>query len=484
MSRKILGIDICSHAVSAVTLKAGLRDVTVDACLYLKLPESKDFHDALASVLPEINVHMDVGGASCMAALPAECISYRNLKLPFKNSRKIRQVLPFELELLLPFAVQNMALSYLRLPVDGDADILAAAVARSELQMYTDLLAEHAMDPVSVSPAGCALAMQLTKAKNLPPDWLLIDIGGRTCTLFITAGGHFRLMRAFACNSSEPAGARTIAAATQRTVAAFGDRFTLDYTPQQVLLTGSGLYDLNLETELAEMLELPVSRADLLKQSAPQFTGEPCGGWVPYQMDKALALAMSGAGMGNRELLNLRPRGAAQSRFWQQNKKPLTAAAVLAAMLLILLMTQTVVQTRILRQRLDRLDRQITATFKSTFPDVRRIVDPLQQMRVKLREIDRGPLLATSNPVRTIEILNDISRRIPARIDVTFSRLVISSQAVQISAETDTFNTVDEIKNRLVQSKRFEKVGITSANLDKSGKRVRFKLRLQLSRKS
>lgn len=484
MSRKILGIDICTHALSAVLLEAGLRDAAVDSCMFLKLPENKDFHDALAETLPKITAHMDVDKASCMAAFPPERISYRNLKLPFKNSRKIRQVLPFELELLLPFAMQEMALSHLHLPADGDANILAAAVVRSELQGFTGLLAEHALDPASVSPAGCALAVQLAAVEGMPPDWLLLDISPQTGTLFITAGGNLRLIRAFPLSHGDLPAGKTIAAAVRRTVAAFEDRSATDFTPRQVLLTGSGLYDLNLETELAERLDVPVSRADLLKQSAARFAAKSVDGWVPYQMDKALALAMAGAGMGKRELLNFRPRGAAQSRFWQQNRKPLTVTAALAAILLILLATQAVMKTRVLRQRLDHLDQQITTIFKATFPDVRRIVDPLQQMRVKLRDIDRGPLLSTGNPVRALEILNDISRRIPARIDVTFSRLVISSQAVQISAVTDTFNTVDEIKNRLIQSNIFEKVDITSANLDKSGKHVRFKLRLQFPQKS
>ena len=81
-------------------------------------------------------------------------------------------------------------------------------------------------------------------------------------------------------------------------------------------------------------------------------------------------------------------------------------------------------------------------------------------------------------PIRAIDILNNISQRIPREMDVTLTRMVIGSENVVISGDTDTFNSVDNIKSRLEQVNAFKKIIISSANINKSDNRVRFKLKI------
>ena len=68
----------------------------------------------------------------------------------------------------------------------------------------------------------------------------------------------------------------------------------------------------------------------------------------------------------------------------------------------------------------------------------------------------------------------------PANLDVVFTRMVISQQNVNISGMTDTFNSVDDMKARLESDPTFKAVTITSAQVERSGNRVRFKLRIDL----
>ena len=53
---------------------------------------------------------------------------------------------------------------------------------------------------------------------------------------------------------------------------------------------------------------------------------------------------------------------------------------------------------------------------------------------------------------------------------------------VRMSGDTDTFNAVDTIKNRLEPSAYFSAVTITSANRDRTGKRFQFEIKLQRSK--
>jgi hypothetical protein len=128
------------------------------------------------------------------------------------------------------------------------------------------------------------------------------------------------------------------------------------------------------------------------------------------------------------------------------------------------------------------LDQDVTAVFRQVFPNVTRIVDPLQQMKVKISEIKKStasaPGISSNNKV--LDLLRDISERVPKSLDVNVSRMVIDMETVRLSGETDTFNTVDNIKNKLEPSTYFSSVTISSANLDSTGKRVRFEIKLQL----
>jgi Tfp pilus assembly protein PilN len=90
-----------------------------------------------------------------------------------------------------------------------------------------------------------------------------------------------------------------------------------------------------------------------------------------------------------------------------------------------------------------------------------------------------GPDL-TGSRVRVIDILNALSQQIPSSADVKINRMVVGADNVVLSGNTDNFNTVDDIKGGLEDGELFKGVTISSADLEKSGQRVRFKLKLDL----
>ena len=73
-----------------------------------------------------------------------------------------------------------------------------------------------------------------------------------------------------------------------------------------------------------------------------------------------------------------------------------------------------------------------------------------------------------------------ISKHLPKKMDINLTRLDMGGESVMISGDTDTFNTVDDIKSRLEQSSIFKKITITSTNKEKSGNRIRFKMKMIL----
>ena len=83
---------------------------------------------------------------------------------------------------------------------------------------------------------------------------------------------------------------------------------------------------------------------------------------------------------------------------------------------------------------------------------------------------------------KVLDLLKDISERVSSDLDVHVTRMVVDPETVRISGETDTFNTVDTLKNGLEASDYYREVTISAANLDRSGKKVLFELKLQRAR--
>jgi len=103
-------------------------------------------------------------------------------------------------------------------------------------------------------------------------------------------------------------------------------------------------------------------------------------------------------------------------------------------------------------------------------------------MRVKLEAAGKSTSLPgdVTASVKTIDILNDISRLIPEKQDVELVSIVVGSGNVVVTGNTDTFNAVDDMKSGLERADNFQSVSISSANMDHSGSRVRFKLKVVL----
>ena len=95
MSRKVLGIDIRKESVSAVLVKTSLRESRIDTHAYIPIPDSEEDPDNIKTALEALAGKIDPVGCDCVVSISADHFSYRILKVPFKDAKKIRMVLAF-----------------------------------------------------------------------------------------------------------------------------------------------------------------------------------------------------------------------------------------------------------------------------------------------------------------------------------------------------------------------------------------------------
>lgn len=284
--------------------------------------------------------------------------------------------------------------------------------------------------------------------------------------------------RAFSTGRPGPVSENALCTRICQTVHAMEDTLPWGFSPRAGFIIGAEppggavLSGQALAPALSRELGIPFDPTDLGGGAdTPAIT------WNAGRMDNALALAL--AESGGLGLLDFRSGHLGLKKLWVENRPSVIRTSLLAAAVLVLALVSALAGDYTKQKRLDGLNRQITAVFSETFPEVRTVVDPLQQMRATIRQVrQEAGLSQGANRMRAVDILRELSVRIPRGTDVDLGQIVIGPEGVRMSGSTDGFDSVDRIKNGLSTAAGFSSVDITSATVEKSGKRVRFKLKM------
>ena len=244
-------------------------------------------------------------------------------------------------------------------------------------------------------------------------------------------------------------------------------------------MTGPGALIPETAEILGKGLELPISLLNLQETAGNiQLSDHLVSLYNPAIMDNALGLAIRES--RKTKAFNFRREEFQVKTQLVKIKKELTHASIYLSIILVLLAVNWIIDYRDLKKRTADLDSRIKTIFSQTFPEITNIVDPIHQMNTRISELKNssGAAPGMNMDSSVLEILNDISERVPRELEVQVDRMVVDQDGVQIRGTTDTFNTVDSIKKGLESSAVYRDVVIASANLDQSGKGVRFEIKM------
>ncbi len=489
MPGKILGLDITEDSISAVQITGSLKGYVMTACAHVPVAENESPEVAVETLLSQMEFKSDL----YHSALPSEKVSYRNLSLPFRDARKIRQALPFEIETMVPFPIDELAVDFDTVSRSENSDILAALVKKTTLSEHLELLRPYGVDPDIVDVRGIPTVLRLLKLEDTPDNGIYLHMDGKHDTFILFLERRIALVRAFP---------RVFDSDTQRvppeppyphsiewlkslcrnihnTIHSFGVQNHIEISAQKVFFTATQ----TLPSETAEFLKgyfgIPAEAFDISRGEKIQMDDRVAGTWNPALMGHALALALRDSRNGHG--FNFRKNEFEKKKQYFGSRKEIRRAGIFALVLLCVWAANLGVDYYFLKQRNDALDQKIEEVFRATFPDIQRIVDPANQMAAEMNKIkDSAVANAAINMNESIlDILKEISQRVPQSLDVHINRMVADPDSVRISGRTDSFNTVDRIKSDLEASVRFRTATISSAKLDKSGEKVEFEIKLE-----
>jgi type IV pilus assembly protein PilM len=145
MMKSVVGIDLGSTALKVVELRGAWRGVEVVKAAERRLPTDAGAAcppEEVAQALTELLSAHAIKPAHVVSAIPAQATFVRNHLLPFRDARKIRDVLRFELEPHIPYPVEDVIVDFAKVrDVDtGGCEVLAAAVPRVAMAEHMHIL--------------------------------------------------------------------------------------------------------------------------------------------------------------------------------------------------------------------------------------------------------------------------------------------------------------------------------------------------------
>jgi Tfp pilus assembly PilM family ATPase len=496
MPGKILGLDIHSKSLTAVQITSGLKGYQITSCAHILFKEGQ----GLEAVLAELTRELDLKSDLCISSLPVEYISFRNFSLPFRDTKKIRQILPYELEPLVPLPMNELIIDYQVSANDEQSNILAISARKSVIADHLSFLKSNEIDPEVLEVQPAPMLSWLISQDNTPENGLLLYLDSSRSTLSLYLNDRVVLIRPLSHKHGDnesisdqgttgpsPASLtpeqietwiRGLSREINKTIHAFKWQQNLTASPQKVFFTGPRALYKGMSDLLTRFLGLPAEPVNISQDPRLGMDAAISRTWKPALMDSALALALRDGRKGAR--FNLRKDEFEVQKPYLGIKKELHWLGMLLFFVLTFLIIDLAVDYYYLKGEYLTLKGRVEDIARDVLPN-ERLIDPKAQIEQKLSSITSGseaiPGIRANE--RVLDLILDISERIPKNLDILVTRMVFDQETIRISGITDEFNSVDIVKSSLEPSKYFQEVTISSANLDKRGKQVKFELKLQ-----
>jgi type II secretory pathway component PulL len=505
MPAQVLGLDIGSVTIKALLLERkgrfGGRILALDT---INIAES----GGIGPALMKLGENKIFTGVPCSVSLPIQDIMFRQVTLPFRDDGKIRKTLPFELEPIIPFPVDDITADYL--PA-ADGRFLVAVTTRKNIRDWIAMI-EGSLGEVPLMDVSSAPLVSLLPEKSAGVvSGVLLDIGSISTMMNFYENGSLVQIRSLAFGTDSLAAALAddcsipLEEAKQRVISAdYGNsgaqvansllRFcleikntieflmlneTLKKYPEKITLTGGGSLFPALPQELKNHFPLPVEVFDLRRTRQIEIEEGIRDKYHPQIMNGALANAL-------RLFAGLRSFNFRQGEFKPRKESGklyarLKWALPVAGLILVLAVVNEFLDYRLQAQKLDSIKKQISHLFKKNYPDAATMVDPLSQLKTKLAD-NRKTLgfYEGGNEVPVLDLLREISVYIMPSLDIILTNFSYENEVILIRGEAKNIDAVSAVKNELMKSKHFKEVMIGSTNLARQGGKVEFDLRITL----
>jgi len=304
---RILGLDIDRDSLRGVLIKTAFKRTEIEGFVQVPLSAQEgperlpELHAGLANLLRSIGKPPDI----VHTALDGEQASLRVVELPLAASKRAAEVLPFELESMLPFEVTDAVIDFQPITTQGgQLKLLAAAALRDRVREHLALFQDSPLEPRELAVGAAALDGLRALCPELSlGQHIVLELDNSESNFCALAHGRATFARTLSIGASAlPEGELLFYSAVRQTLAAY--RATGAEQPERIYLGGQGPLD-EIAAELAHQTGITV---ELLSLPRKESDGTP----LPLAFTRAAALAARGLSPGKR--INLRMGEFASAR--------------------------------------------------------------------------------------------------------------------------------------------------------------------------
>ncbi len=516
MMKSVLGLDIGSHTIKAVELRQSFRGLEPGQ---MRLQLQADAESNLSEDLHRFVKAHDLQTEHLVCAIPGDRLSARRLEFPFRDRKQLAAAIPFEMEGETLFEPEDVVIDWEISGQQGNhSHVVAVLTRREEVSRTLDQFHEAGLEPRILEAEGLVLG-NLSALFQLDGARVLADIGHRKTTFCLMldgksiaastiAIGGLAITRALAkdrgCSLEEaeqikcsealldplgepvpPEMARVLgrlareimrfSQSQEKTLADLGSHVGVT----DITIVGGSSKLPGISSYLSGLLDRPVSH--LVLRDDPEFADLVSGG-DPALFAQAIALSLRASGMA-RSSLNFRQDDLAyHTKFMQRLSRDLMPTALLAAgvtgMMLFSLGTSLYIES----SRANKLEAQSRQLYAEIFPDSD-ASNPVASLSRALRDAkERADFLGIYGTNQSaLDLLAELSRRIPEDLEVRFEEITISRHFVKVKVLGETYEAADRLKNLLAQSAPFTHSEVDKVKSKKRGRGKSFNLTISLS---
>ena len=488
MPQQALGIALEDNHVAMVRLTGHGKAYDVTLALRQPLPVHDDADEQAElrrETLQQLVETHGLRGDTVLAALPAHHAVLRNLTLPFRDQRRLRQMMTFALDEHMPFEPEDVVVDFRPLPVQQvpqQTQVLVAGMPKQEIAETMALLRGAGVEPGVLDLDVFSLASAaVLGGQNVPGKTALLSVQPGRTLLTLLHDGVPVFARSLAQGASADDGAlpdaQKLGKQLQHTLYACEHAVQLTYEPDLVLLFGADRESLG---QLAVGLhEATGMQTHVWGLEGPGYKPAHAGDAGPAGHPIALGAALRGLHRQARGL-NLRRGEFAPHSNLRELRGQLVALGVLAVAVAGLGLGSLYLQNHFKSRRLAQVQDGIAKAFREMLPGTR-MVQPVAQMREKMGDLDRrlrafGGLSGAQ--LSGLAVLRELSARVPASLRVEIDDLTINGDVIELSASTASYDNVVRLQNALAASPLLSDVAINNTRQGLNNT-VQFKLSLR-----
>jgi len=435
----VVGLKIEKGRIAGSVIEKGFRSVELKESF--SLPFASDVE--LSAILRD--KAKSWAGSRIVCSIPGHRFSQRMLRFPFGDRKRLEKALPFEIEDIVPFSLDDMELDHVTLGAPAAADkqefrVLGMMLPKSALRQQLDALAAAGLDPHAIVPSYIGL---YSLVKTIPVDGAALFIDGSDACL---KNGN----EIVACRSFSDSRATT------------GLRHTLKAMEIDSGAVIEKVYLLSEDEKVrTELIDAGLS----VNMLSSEYHGRKASDGV------SLGLALT-------EQVNFRKGEFAYKLADAGSRKQKRTLIIAGAIAAVIALANLGIKYYLVQSAHTKLEREMKDVYRQTFPDAKSTADPLRQMRTKVDEAQKkfGVL---GNGSSALDVMKSVTEGIPKEVRVSFQEFILEGGLLKLSGEASSFESIDKMKAELLKAEAIADVQVQDSRMGVDNK-VKFRFDIKL----